>query len=77
MQDYTANRAAISEARARGFTGSIAATSPCPDEVRKLERAGVDLAIDIMAETGAGFAGDLLSRVDPPGQSGEGAADAR
>ena len=67
MPSYEANRTAVAHLRDRGFTGSIAATSAYPDEVEGLRRAGVDFSFDILAEAGAGFAGDLIRRVDDKG----------
>lgn len=64
MPSYEANRTAVSHLRDRGFDGKIAATSAHPDEVVDLKLAGVDFSFDIMAEAGAGFAGDLIRRID-------------
>lgn len=64
MPSYESNLTAVTHLRDRGFDGQIAATSAHPDEVEELKNAGVDFSFDILAEAGAGFAGDLIRRID-------------
>jgi Trk K+ transport system NAD-binding subunit len=70
MPTHHANLAAAHRLRERGFTGRIAATTKYPDEAEELERAGVDLAFNIYAEAGAGFANSLQRKLHEDGLPG-------
>jgi predicted Kef-type K+ transport protein len=66
MPAHHANLAAAHRLREQGFAGKIAATTKYPDEAEELERAGVDLAFNIYAEAGAGFANSLQRHLGEP-----------
>ena len=59
-----ANRHAVEQMRSIGFRGFIAALARHADEAADLETAGADLAIDIYAEAGAGFAAEISRRLE-------------
>ncbi|MDD2819276.1 MAG: cation:proton antiporter [Candidatus Nanopelagicales bacterium] len=63
MSSHEANVAAVELLRERGFVGKIAATSTFPDDAQDLRNLGVDLAFDVYAEAGAGFAAHLSQRI--------------
>lgn len=42
--------------RAKGYSGPISSIAKFPDEIKKLQRAGVDRAFHLYAEAGVGFA---------------------
>ena len=67
MSSTEANIAAVQRLRDRGYTGRIAATSVYPDDARRLRELGVDFAFDVYAEAGAGFAGDLRTKIREEG----------
>ncbi|MDH3665066.1 MAG: cation:proton antiporter, partial [Alphaproteobacteria bacterium] len=62
MPSHPANLAAAAQLRELGFAGRIAATTKYPDQAAELEDLGVELAFNIYAEAGAGFANDLRLR---------------
>ncbi len=56
LPSFNENLAAIGTLRAAGYTGFVAATAHFDDERARLEAAGADVAFNIFAEAGAGFA---------------------
>ncbi len=64
MPEHRANLFAVKQIRASGFTGYVAALSEHADQARALEAAGADLARNLAAEAGAGFAADVADRVE-------------
>jgi predicted Kef-type K+ transport protein/voltage-gated potassium channel Kch len=64
MSEHSANRHAVEQMRSIGFRGFIAALAKHADEAADLETAGADLAIDIYAEAGAGFAAEISRRLE-------------
>jgi predicted Kef-type K+ transport protein len=63
MPEHRANLFAVKQIRASGFTGFVAALSEHADQARALEEAGANLARNLAAEAGAGFASDVADRV--------------
>lgn len=67
MPDHDANLEAIAAIRSRAFTCEIAAVARYDDEVEALREAGATAALDFYAETGAGFAESVASRLEEVG----------
>ena len=64
MPEHRANLYAVKQIRASGFTGFVAALSEHADQARALEEAGANLARNLAAEAGAGFAADVAGNVE-------------
>lgn len=64
MASHAENRTAVTQLRADGYTGHVAATARFPDEVEDLRAAGVDVAVHVMEEAGKGFARDAIDHVN-------------
>lgn len=63
MPDHSAVRFAVQQLKGRGYTGSIAATARFDDQVDELKSMGVDAALNLFREAGAGFASHALERL--------------
>jgi hypothetical protein len=71
MSSHEANVAAVESLRSRGYRGRVAATSTYPDDARELRALGADVAFDVYAEAGTGFASDLRFRMLNGGEADE------
>ena len=63
MPEHQTNLRVLERIRQQGFAGHIMAIARYPDEVERLRAAGADLALDLFAEAGAGFADDVGRRL--------------
>lgn len=59
LPQHQANLSAAERLREIGFKGQIASTSRFPDEIKALEKLGVDFVFNLYSEAGKGFAADL------------------
>ena len=71
MPAHDSNMFAFKLLKASQYEGKVAAIARFPDEVEALEAAGVDIAFNMYAEAGGGFAShvrrnleDIIPRVD-------------
>ncbi len=63
MPAHDSNMYAHEMLRASDYRGQVAAIARFPDEVLALERSGVDIAFNMYAEAGAGFASHVRSNI--------------
>jgi predicted Kef-type K+ transport protein len=64
MPAYDSNIHAYELLRASNYEGKVAAIARFPDEVAVLQEAGVDVAFNMYAEAGAGFASHVRSNLE-------------
>lgn len=62
LPKHATNMAVLSQVKATGFKGRIAATARFPDQVEALEEAGADTVFNIYREAGAGFAAHVVDK---------------
>lgn len=63
MPNHRENMLVTRQLRRRGYHGKIAAIAKYPDEVASLTAAGADVALNLYAEAGIGFADDVMARL--------------
>ena len=63
MPEHSAQVDTIKQMKKNGYKGRIAASAKYPDELEKLKALGVDVALNIYAEAGAGFAALTSSKL--------------
>lgn len=59
---FSTSMAVIEQLHESGFKGKIAATAKFPDEIEKLNAAGVDTVFNMYTEAGAGFAAHVINQ---------------
>ena len=64
MPAHDSNIHAYELLRASHFEGKVAAIARFADEVEALKQAGVDVAFNMYAEAGSGFAGHVRSNLE-------------
>ncbi len=73
LPSHRATLEVVSRLRETGYAGRIAAVTRYADDAFDLQAHGVDVAVDVFAEAGAGFVNDLKQRVavtqSAPGQA--------
>lgn len=63
LPQFSTSMAVIEQLHESGFRGEIAATAKFPDEIEKLNAAGVDTVFNMYNEAGAGFAAHVVNQV--------------
>lgn len=61
LPDLKANLDVIRQLKESGFEGRIVAAARYADDREKMEKAGVDMAVDVFSEAGSGFADDVIN----------------
>ena len=64
LPELSANLDVIRRLVASNYSGKITAVARFPDEVIKLQEAGVDLAVDSFTEAGVGFADHVQQKYE-------------
>ncbi|WP_444995560.1 cation:proton antiporter domain-containing protein [Aliikangiella sp. IMCC44359] len=64
LPQFNTTIAVVKLLRELGFSGQIASIAKFPDEVKQLEKAGVNIVSNIFVEAGAGFANHIASNSD-------------
>jgi len=64
MPDHKASLYAAKRLKACRFPGSIVATARYPDEIKKLEEAGIQTVYNFYAEAGVGFADHICQKME-------------